>query len=56
MRVIIGQADRLCALVDSLLGPARAVVRAPVNVHELIDHAFPCAGRGARGRGDRSLL
>jgi len=42
-RVIIGEADRLCALVDSLLGPARAVVRAPVNVHELIDHVFRLA-------------
>jgi two-component system nitrogen regulation sensor histidine kinase GlnL len=42
-RVIIGEADRLCALVDNLLGPARAVVRAPVNVHELIDHVFRLA-------------
>ena len=42
-RVIIGEADRLCALVDSLLGPARAVVRAPVNVHELIDHVYRLA-------------
>lgn len=42
-RVIIGEADRLCALVDSLLGPTRAVVRAPVNVHELVDHVFRLA-------------
>ncbi len=39
-RVIIGEADRLCALVDSLLGPARPIRREPVNVHELIDHVF----------------
>jgi len=39
-RVIIGEADRLRALVDSLLGPARAIRREPVNVHELIDHVY----------------
>jgi two-component system nitrogen regulation sensor histidine kinase GlnL len=42
-RVIIGEADRLCALVDSLLGPARAVRREAVNVHELIDHVYRLA-------------
>lgn len=39
-RVIIGEADRLCALVDGLLGPARPIRRIPVNVHELIDHVY----------------
>lgn len=39
-RVIIGEADRLHALVDSLLGPARPILRKPVNVHELIDRVF----------------
>jgi len=39
-RVIIGEADRLRALVDSLLGPARALHREPVNVHELLDHVY----------------
>ena len=39
-RVIIGEADRLCALVDSLLGPARPIRREPLNVHELIDHVY----------------
>jgi two-component system nitrogen regulation sensor histidine kinase GlnL len=39
-RVIIGEADRLRALVDSLLGPARAIRREPVNVHELIDRVY----------------
>jgi two-component system nitrogen regulation sensor histidine kinase GlnL len=42
-RVIIGEADRLCALVDSLLGPARPIRREPVNVHELIDHVYRLA-------------
>jgi two-component system nitrogen regulation sensor histidine kinase GlnL len=39
-RVIIGEADRLRALVDSLLGPPRALHREPVNVHELLDRVF----------------
>jgi two-component system nitrogen regulation sensor histidine kinase GlnL len=42
-RVIIGEADRLRALVDSLLGPTRPMRRAPLNVHELIDHVYRLA-------------
>jgi two-component system, NtrC family, nitrogen regulation sensor histidine kinase GlnL len=42
-RVIIGEADRLCALVDSVLGPVRAVRREPVNVHEILDRVFRLA-------------
>ena len=42
-RVIIGEADRLRALVDSLLGPARPIRREPLNVHELIDHVYRLA-------------
>jgi two-component system nitrogen regulation sensor histidine kinase GlnL len=42
-RVIIGEADRLCALVDSLLGPARPVRREQENVHELIDRVYRLA-------------
>jgi len=42
-RVIIGEADRLCALVDGLLGPARPIRREPVNVHELIDRVYRLA-------------
>ncbi len=42
-RVIIGEADRLCALVDSLLGPARAVRREAVNVHEALDRVYRLA-------------
>ena len=39
-RVIIGEADRLRALVDALLGPPRALQRESVNVHELLDHVY----------------
>jgi two-component system nitrogen regulation sensor histidine kinase GlnL len=39
-RVIIGEADRLCALVDSLLGPARAPHLEAVNIHELLDRVY----------------
>jgi two-component system nitrogen regulation sensor histidine kinase GlnL len=42
-RVIIGEADRLCALVDSLLGPARPIRRESANVHELIDRVYRLA-------------
>jgi two-component system nitrogen regulation sensor histidine kinase GlnL len=42
-RVIIGEADRLCALVDSLLGPARRVQRSPANVHEVLDRVYRLA-------------
>jgi two-component system nitrogen regulation sensor histidine kinase GlnL len=42
-RVIIGEADRLCALVDGLLGPARPMRREPVNVHEVFDRVYRLA-------------
>src|SRR5688572_7517960 len=42
-RVIIGEADRLCALVDGLLGPARPVRREAVNVHEALDRVYRLA-------------
>jgi two-component system nitrogen regulation sensor histidine kinase GlnL len=42
-RVIIGEADRLCALVDGLLGPARPVRREAVNVHEILDRVYRLA-------------
>jgi two-component system nitrogen regulation sensor histidine kinase GlnL len=42
-RVIIGEADRLCALVDSLLGPARPVRRESINVHEILDRVYRLA-------------
>ena len=39
-RVIIGEADRLAALTDSLLGPARSLRRDLVNVHEILEHVM----------------
>ena len=36
-RIIIGEADRLVALTDSLLGPLRRPDPAPLNVHELTE-------------------
>ncbi len=38
--VIIGEADRLAALVDSMLGPGRAPRREALNVHELCEHVY----------------
>jgi two-component system, NtrC family, nitrogen regulation sensor histidine kinase GlnL len=37
---IIGEADRLTALVDSMSGPARAPSRSLMNVHEICEHVF----------------
>ena len=36
--VIISEADRLVALVDTLLGPVHSPRKEPVNVHELLQH------------------
>lgn len=36
-RIIIGEADRLTALTDSLLGPVRRLQRQDVNVHEVLE-------------------
>ena len=36
-RVVIGEADRLGALVDALLGPGRAPARTPLNIHEVTE-------------------
>lgn len=38
--VIINEADRLCTLVDSMLGPSRPPQKSLVNVHELCEHVF----------------
>ncbi|HEX7417653.1 MAG TPA: nitrogen regulation protein NR(II), partial [Steroidobacteraceae bacterium] len=38
--VIIGEADRLTALVDSMSGPMRAPQKVPTNVHELCEHVY----------------
>jgi two-component system, NtrC family, nitrogen regulation sensor histidine kinase GlnL len=38
--VIIGEADRLTALVDSMSGPNRAPVKNDLNVHEVCEHVY----------------
>jgi two-component system, NtrC family, nitrogen regulation sensor histidine kinase GlnL len=38
--VIISEADRLTALVDSMAGPNRPPQKASVNVHELCEHVY----------------
>ena len=38
--VIINEADRLRALVDSMLGPSRPPQMTQVNIHELCEHVF----------------
>ena len=38
--VIINEADRLRALVDSMLGPSRPPQKIAVNIHELCEHVF----------------
>jgi two-component system nitrogen regulation sensor histidine kinase GlnL len=39
-RVIIGEADRLAALVDSMAGPSRAPQKVLLNVHEICEHVY----------------
>lgn len=38
--VIIGEADRLAALVDSMAGPLRPTQKSRTNVHELCEHVY----------------
>jgi two-component system nitrogen regulation sensor histidine kinase GlnL len=38
--VIIGEADRLTALVDSMIGPSRPPQKALANIHELCEHVM----------------
>jgi two-component system, NtrC family, nitrogen regulation sensor histidine kinase GlnL len=39
-QVIIGEADRLAALVDSMAGPSRAPQKTLINVHEICEHVY----------------
>jgi two-component system nitrogen regulation sensor histidine kinase GlnL len=39
-QLIIGEADRLTALVDSMSGPTRAPAKTSLNVHEICEHVF----------------
>ena len=54
--VIISEADRLAALVDTLLGPGGPPDKRPVNVHELLEYVLklvePGEARGLRIRRD----
>src|SRR3954465_2676035 len=38
--VIISEADRLTALVDSMIGPARQPQKSLINVHEICEHVY----------------
>src|SRR5207237_8974711 len=38
--VIVAEADRLTALVDSMAGPSRAPSRSELNVHEICEHVY----------------
>jgi two-component system nitrogen regulation sensor histidine kinase GlnL len=38
--VIISEADRLTALVDSMVGPNRAPIKHDINVHEVCEHVY----------------
>ncbi|HJX22212.1 MAG TPA: histidine kinase dimerization/phospho-acceptor domain-containing protein, partial [Steroidobacteraceae bacterium] len=39
-QVIIAEADRLTALVDSMSGPSRAPSKSELNVHEICEHVY----------------
>lgn len=39
-QVIIGEADRLAALVDSMAGPKRVPEKSRINVHEVCEHVY----------------
>jgi len=39
-QVIIGEADRLAALVDSISGPVHPAHRTPINIHEVCEHVY----------------
>jgi two-component system nitrogen regulation sensor histidine kinase GlnL len=47
-RVIIGEADRLTALVDSMAGPHRAPQKSLINVHEICEHVYHLVRAEAR--------
>ncbi len=47
-RVIIGEADRLTALVDSMAGPHRAPQKSFINVHEICEHVYHLVRAEAR--------
>jgi two-component system, NtrC family, nitrogen regulation sensor histidine kinase GlnL len=48
-RIIIGEADRLTALTETLLGPARRPAFREVNVHELLERVVTLVASEPRG-------
>lgn len=48
-RIIIGEADRLTSLTDSLLGPVLRPQRHDVNVHEILERVVTLVGSEHRG-------
>ncbi|HXY95691.1 MAG TPA: nitrogen regulation protein NR(II) [Steroidobacteraceae bacterium] len=48
-QVIIGEADRLTALVDSIAGPSRPPNKTLMNVHEICEHVYHLLRAEARG-------
>ncbi|HYL02271.1 MAG TPA: nitrogen regulation protein NR(II) [Steroidobacteraceae bacterium] len=48
-QVIIGEADRLTALVDSMTGPSRPPSKTLMNVHEICEHVYHLLRAEARG-------
>ncbi|HVA56164.1 MAG TPA: nitrogen regulation protein NR(II) [Gammaproteobacteria bacterium] len=49
-RIIVSEADRLTALVDSLLGPHHVLRREPTNIHELLEHVAQLLLAAAPGK------
>jgi len=47
--VIISEADRLAALVDSMSAPARPPAKTELNVHELVEHVYHLLRAEAKG-------
>ncbi|HEY6483800.1 MAG TPA: nitrogen regulation protein NR(II) [Steroidobacteraceae bacterium] len=47
-RIIIGEADRLTALVDSIAGPSRAPQKVPLNIHEICEYVYQLLRAEAR--------
>ena len=47
-QVIIGEADRLTALVDSMAGPSRPPSKTLMNVHEICEHVYQLLRAEAR--------
>ena len=46
-RIIIGEADRLAGLTDSLLGPARSLRKELLNIHEILERICALIGNEA---------